>query len=184
MAYGDGEVFFEDLLLTGGSRVPLGVAPALSLPGAGLGPNDFTYYQGSAGEFYCVAQSSYVDLGGSVRPTTLCVVLVETQPGFFNSISIFDFDLSADSYLGISLTDTPATAMSSSNNALLPPNDAFVFDMPADGTSSKADVELTLLDDLFQVQDDALPRMISQVDPVFAAADQLALENDDAWVFI
>ncbi|MEJ8562352.1 hypothetical protein QTO30_14700 [Yoonia sp. GPGPB17] len=57
--YGDGEVFYEGLLLTGGSEVPLGTAPFLSIPQLGLTPESFTYYEAASGEFYCVADTTY-----------------------------------------------------------------------------------------------------------------------------
>ncbi|WP_208353108.1 calcium-binding protein [Pseudaestuariivita rosea] len=135
-SFGDGEVIFEGITLTGGTAISPANAPRLSLPGAGLSPDDFMYFQGPNSEFYCVAETSYIDPFGMTRSTTLCIVAIETPDGGLNTISIWDFDMSAPEYLGISLTGGAAPQQNRSVPNDLPlalQVDEFIFDTPVAG---------------------------------------------------
>ncbi|WP_208354044.1 hypothetical protein [Pseudaestuariivita rosea] len=175
-AYGDGQVIFEGITLTGGFEVPLGVAPGLSLPGTGLGPTGFTYYQGAAGEFYCIAETTYIDLDGSVRPTTICVVLKEVTPTSQNSIAIFDFDTTAESYLGIALT-TASTAMTAVAEILLDiASDVFEFGDPNSETEVSLEFDLATVASSSQLYLDEESNFEDRAEDILASI--LQTEND------
>lgn len=166
---GEGQVFFDDLLLTGGTRFGEGTEPSLTVTfnapdGTGLDPitiasSDFDYYSGDNGEYYALADTNFYFLDAQEISTTVLAVAKENadDPLIDDLLFIMAFDPTASSYLGITLNEgvaTSAAAMASSGGLAI--DDHFDFGAkvkpPQANRTLVAEASLMFEDDLIDDQ--------------------------------